>query len=100
MIPRWVNRRALERHFTDHGADVGAGTVAEYEASTAETIRVEKRFTYVDRSAGKPHVGYFDPATGKFTGLDRRGHLVYTHFVPSDGEDYVRRLRQSDYDRA
>jgi hypothetical protein len=98
MSPRWVNPRALDRHFADHGEEVGAENVEDYEASAVETTRVGRRFTYVDRSTGKPHVGYFNLATGKFTGLDRTERRIYTHFVPSDGEEYVRRLRQSDYD--
>jgi|SRR3954463_9090576 len=99
MTPRWTSRNALDGHFSDHGAEVGATTVAEYEASAVETTQVGKRFTYLDRLTGKPHVGYFDLGTGKFTGLDRRGRRIHTHFIPTDGENYVRRLRQSDYDR-
>jgi hypothetical protein len=97
MTPKWPTRRKAEEHFFNHGQEVGASTVEEYEASAIETIRVGRPFQYVDRTTGKRHLGYFDPPTGRFAGLDRRGRRIFTHFVPDEGEEYVRNLPHSDY---
>ncbi len=98
MTPKWRDRQALADHFADHGHELEAITIEDFEASALDTIRVGKQFTYTDRGSGRQHIGYYDRATGRFTGTSSSGRRIFTHFRPSSGEDYVRRLPNQTYD--
>ena len=52
-----------------------------------------KRFTYLDRRSGLRRVGYFEVATGRFTGLTEGETALITHFVTD--EQYVRAVLPS-----
>ena len=97
MTPNWRDREAIEDHFEDHKDEFDAITIEEYEASVLDTIDVGQRFTYTDRGSRRQHVGYYDPATGRFTGVSRSGRRIFTHFRPENGKDYVRALLDSTY---
>ena len=95
---RWWNDQDW-KHFLDHGREVGARTVVEYDRSARRTIRLGKRFTYVDPDYGVQRVGYFTPSNGRFTALNSRETRILTHFVPDSAEQYVRDLPESTYQR-
>ncbi len=97
MTAGWRDREALEDHFDDHKQEFGSITIDEYEASALDTINVGEPFTYTGRDSGRPHCGYYDRATGRFTGTSSNGRRIYTHFKPSNGEDYVKGLPDSTY---
>jgi pyocin large subunit-like protein len=97
MSAKWRDREALEDHYDDHKHEFGSVTIDEYEASALETITTGESFTYTHRMTRRQHLGYYDRATGRFTGVSGNGRRIYTHFKPSDGEDYVRRLLHSTY---
>src|SRR5262245_49490308 len=97
MSARWRDREALEDHYDDHKHEFGSITIDEYEASALETITIGDLFTYTDRATGRQHRGHYDRATGRFTGCSGNGRRIYTHFKPSNGEDYVRGLPDSTY---
>ncbi len=94
---RWQSDAKLRAHFRRHGAEVGAADLASYDASARQTIRLGKRFTYVDPATGVPRVGYYDIGRGLFTGLTDDERYITTHFRPADGESYLRALPSSTY---
>lgn len=95
--PQWSNPWALTAHFQLHGAGLGTATVHDDERSALDTIRVGRRFSYVDRASGAPRIGYFDPANDRFVALRADERIIYSHFRPSRAERNVRRLPQSTY---
>lgn len=97
MTATWRDRWALEDHFDDHGREVDAATPDEYHASALDTIAAGIPFTYTDRDSGRPRLGYYDPSTNRFTGLSPDGRRIYTHFPPTNGENYVRGLQDTTY---
>lgn len=74
-------------------------TVAEYDASARETIRLGISFTYTDLDSGRAKIGYYAVGTNRFTALNRSETRILTHFVPARGESYVRGLPDSTYPR-
>lgn len=97
MTPRWRSRKKLEEHFVDHEDEFGGIDIDEYAASALDTIDVGKPFWYGARGTGARRRGYFDPATGRFTATSPDGRRIFTHFIPTAGEQYVRDLPHSDY---
>ena len=97
MRPTWRDREALEDHFENHKDKFGAITIEDYEASALDTITVGEPFRYTDRGSRRQHRGYYDRATGRFTGVSSNGRRIFTHFKPDDGEDYVRGLPNTTY---
>jgi pyocin large subunit-like protein len=87
----------LPWHFGKHGHALGLSTIADYDASARDTIRVGKRFTYRTRLGRKPPVGYYDPRTNRFTALTRDEAIILTHVPPTTGAAYVRGLPRSSY---
>ncbi|GIW10742.1 MAG: hypothetical protein KatS3mg061_1799 [Dehalococcoidia bacterium] len=85
----------LEAHYRKHPE--GYTSVSDYDRGAREAIRVGRRFTYRDTQTGAPRVGYYDPATNRFTGLTGDERRITTHFRPDRGEAYVRGLPGSTY---
>ncbi len=52
----WKAGGHLEHHFRLHGHEVGARTIAEYDASAQETLRLGVIFSYWDRIAQERRV--------------------------------------------
>jgi hypothetical protein len=84
-------------HFQKHRYEFRSHSVAEYDESARRTIRLGKGFTYTDPDWGTPRVGYFAVGSGRFTALNASQTRILTHFIPSDGERYVRTLPDSTY---
>ncbi len=82
-MPVWKTREHLDDHFRRHGHEVGARTVAEYDASAQETYRIGEIFGYEDPNTDERHVGYFDPTTRRFAATDEYDKLV-SHFRTDD----------------
>ena len=95
----WHSDDRLLEHFEEHGEEVGATTVEQYDASARWTIRVGKRFTYVDRKTEEPRTGYYALASNRFTSLDSDEQRILSHFAPSARETYIRGLLDSDHSR-
>ena len=92
----WRSREELEGHFRQHRRALGIATVEEYDASARDTIAVGTYFEYRDLRTDDWHVGYYDRATQRFTGLNADESLLLTHFRCP--ERYVTRsLRGSTY---
>lgn len=92
----WPSQQYLVRKFRDHGAEVGARTIQEYDDSTRETIEHGVRFECDDREEGGPRVGYWDVYTGLFTSLSPNETRIINHFRPDD-PDYAAKLPNSTY---
>ena len=92
---RWTRQARLNRHFRRHGGEVGASDATSYDASARQTIQVGVRFTYQDLVTREMRIGYFDPATGRFTALSEDGLTIVTHFVTT--EAYIRSRPNSSY---
>jgi pyocin large subunit-like protein len=95
--PSWPNAARLLRKFQQHGWEFQYTTVAEYEASSLDTISVGVRFTYTDSGSGASRVGYYDAANNRFTVVTLSERTIVTHFAPSRGEKYVEELPDSTY---
>jgi hypothetical protein len=93
--PEWGSRAEPERHFGLHGRDVGARTVAEYEASSREVIETGTAFQYGDFGSDQWRLGYYDRVTERFTAVTEDGARIATHFRCP--EYYVDRLAGSTY---
>jgi hypothetical protein len=101
-VPQWASRARLRKHFNRHQDDFRKHNpplvfqhADQYDTSARETIRVGTRFTYKDRATNEWRVGYFDPATGRFTAVSENGATILTHFPTSEAK--VRGFPQSDY---
>lgn len=92
------NGPGIRRHFADHGADVGAKTLREYNLSARRTIQRAmedgKVFHYRDRTTRKPRVGFYDPTNEFFTATTiRNGKVtIHTHYPPDKGFDELKEL--------
>ncbi len=87
----WQSSRHLEDHFADHGRDVGARTIEEYDASARATLaRSDIIFSYDDPTTGLRRVGCYDRETRLFTVLSDDDRWIISHFATDDG--YIRRL--------
>ena len=87
-MPEWQSREHLEGHFADHGREVGARTVEEYDASARAVVaRADMIFSYEDPTTGLLRVGCYDVQTGLFTALSDDDHWIVSHFATDD--DYV-----------
>jgi hypothetical protein len=93
--PAWRNLDQRSRHFRKHRRRLRLRTVAEYEESALDTIRVGVRFEYFDPPVNQWQVGYYDPPTSRFTALNDDEAVIETHFTAS--ESYVRNLVRSNY---
>jgi hypothetical protein len=91
----WRSGELLQRHFDDHGRQMGCRTVEEYAASADETLASGSYFSYWDESSGEERVGCFDRHSCRFVALNDQDEIV-THFVAT--ERYPRRLPYSNYD--
>ena len=94
-MPEWQSRGHLEDHFTDHGPEVGARTVEEYDASARIVVeRADIIFAYEDPTTHLPRVGCYDSETGLFTALSDDDRWIVSHFRPHP--DYIRNLIEED----
>ncbi len=93
---RWPSPDQLRDKFEEHAADLGVGTVEEYDGSARPTIRAGRRFQYTDRQSGESRVGYYDARRRRFTALSPDERRLITHFRPDDPRD-PRRLPDSTY---
>ena len=91
----WKSEGHLARHFGLHGHEVGARTIAEYDASAQETLAVGRYFAYYDEDSGETRVGCYDRASQRFVATTEADEIV-THFVCP--EWYLRGLSDSEYD--
>ena len=94
-MARWRSEASRQHHFADHGREMGAATVEEYDASVDDALDHGTYFTYWDDTSGEDRVGCFDRPSGRFVGLTEDDEVV-THFTTT--ERYVRRLPHSNYD--
>lgn len=86
-MPEWQSRKHLEDHFADHGREVGARTVDEYDASARAMIARDDIliFGFVDDTTGLNRVGLYDEETGRFTVLSQGDYWIVTHFRAEQG---------------
>jgi hypothetical protein len=90
----WRSQAHLEDHFGRYRGELRVRSMAEYDASTQETIAVGVQFTYRDRITDEPHIGYFHRDSSRFAATTLDG-LIVTHFRTD--EEYVAGLRRSTY---
>ncbi len=90
----WKTRNHLSTHYRNHHDEFPGYTVEQYDQSGHETIEIGIPFGYADPDTDDDRIGYFDTATGRFTGTTLDG-LIVTHFVTTEG--YVIGLPYSDY---
>jgi hypothetical protein len=96
-VPRWRTRGAEIDHFEGHGAEVGAPSPERYTSSALATIRVGRRFTYVDETTGQPRESYFHRSSRRLTILTADEIFIVSHFRCEGGAAYVRGLIDSTY---
>jgi hypothetical protein len=86
-MPEWQSRRHLEDHFAEHGREVGARTIDEYDASARALITRDDVliFGFVDDETGLDRVGLYDEETRLFTVLSDDDRWMVTHFRTRQG---------------
>jgi hypothetical protein len=92
----WQSPAALSDHFQKHGAEVGAGSIADYDRSARRIIAGGVLFRYFDPDDGEDHIGYYEPGSGLFTAVRERDLTIRTHFRADP--DYIVRLPDSTYE--
>ncbi len=92
----WQSHEHLEDHFRNHGPEVGARTIAEYDASARSLLARDDVlvFGYVDEKTGLNRLGLYDTETRHFTGISDDERWIVTHFRAAWG--YIRDLMGSD----
>lgn len=96
-MPSWVSQRCLHRDFGKHGPEMPWSTVQDYETSSLDTIQAGTRFEFEDQKSGRDRVGYYDKATNRLTVLTDDELLILSHYRPTQGETYIRRMLRSTY---
>ena len=86
-MPEWQSRKHLEDHFADHGREVGARTVEEYDASAPALVARDDvlLFWFVDEETGLDQVGLYDEMTRLFTVVSDDDRWIVTHFRARQG---------------
>jgi hypothetical protein len=74
---------------------MGLLTATAYDHSAREMTRIGVRFTY--QLGRYTNVGYYHRPTNRFTALDGSQAILFTHFCPANGEQYVRGLVASTH---
>jgi hypothetical protein len=93
---RLVEVRTQRRfRYQDHGLEVGAISIDDYDVSANATISAGERFEYIDSNSGLARVGYFDRATELLSVLDSDELVIITHFKPDRKGQYVRDVPNS-----
>ena len=90
----WKTRDHLFTHYRSHRSEFPGYTIKQHDQSAHETVEIGTPFGYADPDTDDDRIGYFDSATGRFTGTTLDG-LIVTHFVTIEG--YVIGLPYSDY---
>ena len=90
----WSTPNHLLTHYRNHRTEFPGCTVEQYDLSAHETVQNGIRFEYADPDTDDDRIGFFDIATGRFTGTTLDG-LIVTHFVTTEG--YVIGLPYGDY---
>ena len=95
-MPKWQSRKHLEDHFADHGGEVGARTVEEYDASARALLGRDDVtvFAYEDWETNFTRVGIFDANSGLFTFPSDDELWIVSHFRAERG--YIRGLMGRD----
>ena len=91
----WQTEGHRQRHFDEHGAEMGCATVEEYDAGADDPLDCGRYFRYWDDNTGLDRIGCFDVRTGRFVVANEAGEVV--SFFLTD-ERYVRGLPYSEYD--
>ena len=90
MVP-WQSRRHPEDHFHAHGAEVGAATIEEFDASANATLlHADVIFGYDDPETGLPRSASYDSVTGLYVAVNDDDEIV-THYRTNDA--YILRPR-------
>ena len=93
--PEWKDDHQLRDHFPRHRRTLQARTLADYAASSAETVEVGTRFNYRDPDTGNWRIGYYDRLTRRFTVVTDDDTEIVSRFRCA--ERYVEDLPGSDY---
>ncbi len=90
----WQSRKHLEDHFEQHGHEVGASSVEDYDASAHAVLvsPTSHEFTYRDRTTDELRVGVYDPVSGMFTALSDDDRWIHSHMRTS--QTYISFLRR------
>lgn len=91
----WQTEGHRQRHFVEHGPEMGYAAVEKYDAGADDTLDRGRYFRYWDDNTEQDRVGCFDPQTGRFVVTNEDGEIV--SFFLAD-ERYVRGLPYSEYD--
>ena len=94
-MARWQSEGHRQRHFYEHGSEMDAATIDEYDAATDDTLDHGTYFGYWDDNTEQDRIGCFDRRTGRFVVLNVDDEVV-SCFLTS--ERYVRSLPFSNYD--
>jgi uncharacterized protein RhaS with RHS repeats len=85
----WGNPRSLDRHFRDHGNDVGARNPRDYANKAAEFFVQSQRRGYPTKVDKNGVIRVYDPTTNLFGAYNPNG-TTRTLFCPAQGPDYWR----------
>ncbi|MFI6910043.1 LamG-like jellyroll fold domain-containing protein [Nonomuraea sp. NPDC050394] len=87
---KWVSEANLDRHFADHGEEMGLTTLSEYRYAAMDlmcTCNGRRPGVLVKRD-GKTY-RFYDPKTGEFGAAGPNG--IITYFKPDEGIDYFKK---------
>ena len=89
----WQSDHHRADHFRDHGAEVGARSVEEYNASAHAVIENDDADTFLYRGIDTDldRIGLYDPLTGLFTALTEEQEWIVTHYRTDP--EYIRGLK-------
>ena len=87
---KWASKGNLDRHFDDHGAEMGYQSPAEYGAGAEDLMCTcaGRRPGVIQKQEGSTNY-FLDPESGEFGKTGDRG--IVTYFKPDDPMDYYNR---------
>jgi hypothetical protein len=91
----WNDQDSLADHFRRYGRQVGARTLAEFDALARQTIERGIRFTF--RTTARHRIGYYDRRRHRLVILQDDDETIIS--LSRRNENYVRNLVDSTYGR-
>lgn len=91
----WISEASRQRHFREHGREVGAQSIDRYDESVQWTLDNGRFFEFFHEDAGEFRTGCYHRETGLFVVLNLADAVV-THYVCP--EWYVEGLSDNNYD--
>ena len=86
------NKATLQRHYEDHGEQVGANSPESYRAKAVHFANLVDRKNCITMKASNGTTYKYNRVTHEFAMITKKG-IVITYFKPKDGMKYFKKQK-------